>query len=78
MASSTPTSPSPPPPIHSRSAAWLRFPDLTLEPLRQVYTRTGDHTYRYQSPGFETDITIDPNGLVTDYGTLWKRIAQHP
>src|SRR6185295_18627564 len=30
-------------------AAWLRLPELTLEPLEQVYRRTGDRTYRYES-----------------------------
>lgn len=62
----------------SVTAAWLTFPELTFEPLRQIYTRTGDRTYRYQSPGFETEITIDAAGLVMDYGPLWRRIAQHP
>ncbi len=32
-------------------AAWLRFPSGRLEPLEQVYTRTGATTYRYESAG---------------------------
>ena len=32
-------------------AAWLRFPSFALEPLEQVYRRTGETTYRYESAG---------------------------
>ena len=32
-------------------AAWLRFPSFALEPLEQVYRRTGEAIYRYESAG---------------------------
>ena len=60
------------------TAACLTFPALTLEPLPQTYTRTADATYHYSSPNFESDLTVDPNGLVKDYAPLWNRITQHP
>ena len=30
-------------------AAWVRFPDLTLQPLPQEYVRLADRQYRYSS-----------------------------
>ena len=30
-------------------AAWVRFPDLTLQPLPQEYIRLADRQYRYSS-----------------------------
>jgi hypothetical protein len=32
-------------------SAWLRFPEGTLEPLDQLYRRTGPETYHYESGG---------------------------
>ncbi|MDB4947729.1 MAG: hypothetical protein JWM27_378 [Gemmatimonadetes bacterium] len=56
------------------AAAWLRVPSLTLEPLPQTYTRTGEETYRYESAGgaFVRDLTVDAAGLVTLYPGLWQ------
>jgi hypothetical protein len=50
-------------------AAWLRFPGLGLEPLDQVYRRTGEAIYRYESGdgAFVRDLTVDAAGFVTRY-----------
>lgn len=56
------------------TAAWLRFPALDLAPLRQRYARIGPRTYRYESPGFAAELTVDELGLVTRYGELWERV----
>jgi uncharacterized protein len=58
-------------------AAWLRFPGLYLEPLEQVYRRTGPTTYRYESAGgaFSTDLEVDETGFVTLYPDLWRSAA---
>jgi len=50
-------------------AAWLRFPDFTLEPLPQVYRRTGERSYRYDSGGgaFVRELQVDGAGFVTRY-----------
>ena len=50
-------------------AAWLRFPSFALEPLAQVYRRTADAVYRYESGGgsFVADLEVDAAGLVTHY-----------
>ncbi|MGH9459115.1 MAG: putative glycolipid-binding domain-containing protein [Thermoanaerobaculia bacterium] len=53
-------------------AAWLRFPNLQLEPLAQAYVRTGESTYRYESAtGFTADLRVDENGFVVDYPGGW-------
>ncbi len=57
-------------------AAWVRFPELVLEPLPQEYVRLSERTYRYSSRGgaFTADLLVDENGLVVDYGGFWKRV----
>lgn len=57
-------------------AAWVKFPDLTVEPLSQRYTRLAKDKYRYESnTGFSADITVDELGLVISYPEVWERIA---
>lgn len=55
-------------------AAWLPFPQLTFEPLPQVYRREGERTYRYESDGGRFVRTLDVNaaGFVTSYPGLWQ------
>lgn len=50
-------------------AAWLRFPSFALEPLEQVYRRTGDFSFRYESAGgsFVALLKTNAAGFVTDY-----------
>jgi hypothetical protein len=59
------------------NAAWVRFPDLSIEVLSQLYTRTGENTYRYESAGgaFTRDLNVDAAGFVVDYPGLWRREA---
>jgi hypothetical protein len=56
------------------TAAWLRFPELTLEPLPQRYTRLDDRRYHYESDGgsFVAELAVDAVGFVTDYPQLWQ------
>ena len=58
------------------TAAWVRFPALTVQPLTQRYTRTGANRYRYVSGAFATDIEVDDVGLVTRYEGGWIREAE--
>jgi hypothetical protein len=55
-------------------AAWLRFPSFVLEPLDQVYRRTGTATYRYESGGgtFVRDLQVNAAGFVIDYPGFWQ------
>jgi uncharacterized protein len=57
-------------------AAWVKFPELTVQPLSQRYTRLRKDTYRYQSnTGFSAEIVVDDLGLVTTYPGGWERIG---
>ncbi len=57
-------------------AAWVKFPDLTVAPLSQRYTRLSKDTFRYESnTGFSAEIVVDDLGLVTAYPGGWERIA---
>jgi hypothetical protein len=58
------------------TAAWIKFPDLTLKPLRQRYTRLDENSYRYESgTGFSTNIVVDELGLAVNYAGGWERLA---
>lgn len=58
-------------------AAWLTFPQFTLEPLEQVYRRTGPHTYVYESGGgsFIRELEVNEAGFVTHYPDFWVQAA---
>jgi hypothetical protein len=58
-------------------AAWVRFPELTLEVLEQVYTRVGAASYRYESAGgaFRRELTMNAAGFVLEYPGLWRAEA---
>jgi hypothetical protein len=56
-------------------AAWLRFPSFALEPLDQLYRRTGEATYRYESSGFVRDLRVNAAGFVIDYPGFWQHEA---
>jgi uncharacterized protein len=55
-------------------AAWVRFPELTVEVLEQTYTHLGDRMYLYESAGgnFRREITVNEEGFVIDYPGLWR------
>jgi hypothetical protein len=57
-------------------AAWVRFPELTLQPLPQEYLRLADRQYRYSSRGgaFVANLMVDDNGLIMDYEGFWLRV----
>lgn len=50
-------------------AAWLHFPSLALEPLDQLYRRTGAVTYRYESPPgtLVGELTVNRLGFIVNY-----------
>lgn len=56
------------------TAAWLRVPEFTLEPLAQVYRRVGEDRYRFETDGgrFIRELRVNDAGFVTDYPGLWS------
>lgn len=57
-------------------AAWLRFPELSLERLEQRYERLDGETYRYECGGgsFSRDLAVNAEGFVTDYPGFWHAV----
>lgn len=55
-------------------AAWVLFPQLTVEKAAQTYARLDENTYRYSSGTFEAELTVDDEGLVASYAE-WRRTA---
>jgi len=55
-------------------AAWLSLPGLSLELLEQVYRRTGEAIYAYESDGgrFTAELSVSGDGFVTRYPGLWE------
>jgi hypothetical protein len=56
-------------------AAWLAFPELTVEVLEQRYTRIASDRYLYESDGgnFRRELAVDETGFVLEYPGLWVR-----
>ena len=59
------------------TTAWVRLPELVVEPLPQQYTRLAERRYRYESRGgaFVAELEIDDDGLVVSYPPLWERVG---
>lgn len=57
-------------------SAWLRFPELRLEPLVQTYTREAERVFRYRAlvdgQPFEAQLDTDRFGRVLRYQGLWE------
>jgi hypothetical protein len=66
---------------HRLRVAYVLVPSLTVEPGEQEYTRLdpGDppRRFRYHNPGngFVAVLDVDADGLVVEYGTIWRRRA---
>ena len=56
------------------TAAWVRFPELSVEPLHQRYTRRAENRYLYEGldSDFSAELTVDEQGLVTHYPGGWE------
>ena len=63
---------------HARvRAAWVRFPELTVEVLEQTYARVASDRYQYESAGgaFRRELAVDAFGCVVEYPGLWRAEA---
>ena len=54
---------------------YVRFPELTLEPMQQRYERVSEDVYHYSKPGFAAQLRVDDEGLVLDYEGAWESMA---
>jgi hypothetical protein len=57
-------------------SAWLRFPELRLEPLAQTYAREAEQVFRYRAlvdgEPFTARLDTDVFGRVVRYERLWE------
>lgn len=60
-------------------SAWLRFPELRLEPLGQSYAREAERAFRYRSQvdgaEFSALLEVDACGCVLRYEGLWEALS---
>ncbi len=63
-------------------SAWLRFPELRLEPLEQTYTREAEQVFRYvadvDGAPFTARLDTDAFGRVLRYEGLWEAESASP
>jgi len=63
-------------------SAWLRFPELRLEPLEQTYTREAAQRFRYRAlvdgEPFVARLDTDAFGRVLRYEGLWEAELAEP
>jgi uncharacterized protein len=55
--------------------AWVQFPELSVIPSAQRYERLAADRWRFSTGDFTAELQVDPNGLVLDYGGLFRALA---
>src|SRR5262249_14000667 len=55
------------------AVGYIDAPAFTVQSVAQRYTRSDEATYRYESGSFAADVTVDSDGVVTDYAGFWRR-----
>jgi hypothetical protein len=58
--------------------AWVQFPDLQVVPSAQRYRRLAPDRWRFSTGDFSAELLVDPDGLVLDYGGLFRSLAYRP
>ncbi|MGE0723920.1 MAG: putative glycolipid-binding domain-containing protein [Alphaproteobacteria bacterium] len=58
--------------------SYVRVPDLTVTAVQQEYTLIAPRParrfrYRGLDTGFQAEIAVDRDGIVLDYGAIWRR-----
>jgi uncharacterized protein len=59
------------------SMAWVQFPGLEVIPSGQRYERLAADRWRFSTSDFQAELVVDQNGLVLDYGGLFRSLAYH-
>jgi uncharacterized protein len=57
-------------------AAWVRWPQLDVVRAHQRYERLAEDRYRFTQDDFRAEITVDSEGLVTEYADIWRAIGR--
>lgn len=63
---------------HEFRMAWIFGPDLRVQPRPQAYTRLGERLYLYEKldgSAFSAELSVDEDGIVLDYPTLFRRVT---
>ena len=58
--------------------AWVQFPGLEVLASAQRYERLAPDRWRFSTDGFQAELLVDPDGLVLDYGGLFRSLAYRP
>jgi uncharacterized protein len=58
--------------------AWVQFPGLEVLASEQRYERLAPARWRFSTGDFEAELLVDPDGLVLDYGGLFRSLAYRP
>ena len=55
--------------------AWVQFPGLEVLDSAQRYERLAADRWRFSTGDFSAELLVDPDGLVLDYGGLFRSLA---
>jgi uncharacterized protein len=58
--------------------AWVQFPGLEVLPSAQRYRRLAHDRWQFSTGDFQAELLVDPDGLVLDYGGLFRSLAYRP
>jgi hypothetical protein len=58
--------------------AWVQFPGLEVLASAQRYQRLAADRWRFSTDDFTAELLVDPDGLVLDYGGLFRSLAYRP
>ena len=58
--------------------AWVQFPGLEVLKSAQQYERLAGDRWRFSTGDFSAELLVDPDGLVLDYGGLFRSLAYRP
>jgi hypothetical protein len=58
--------------------AWVQFPGLEVVGSAQRYQRLAPDRWRFSAGDFTAELLVDPDGLVLDYGGLFRSLAYRP
>jgi hypothetical protein len=57
------------------TVAWVQFPGLEVVSSRQRYQRLAPDRWGFATGDFRAELLVDPDGLVLDYGGLFRSLA---